>query len=50
MKNFKIILALLILTGFTFSCTPQTINDENPTEVVGTGDDTDSTVEEDKGN
>ena len=45
MKNLKIILALLLLTGFTFSCTPQAINDDNPTEVVGTGDDDSTTVD-----
>jgi len=40
MKKLRIIVALLILAGFTFSCTPQAINDENPTEISFTGGDT----------
>ena len=41
MKTLKIIVALLILTSFTFSCTPQAVNDDDTIKnsIQATGDD-----------
>ena len=46
MKIRKIVFAVIIAVGFTFSCTPQAIDDENPTEILGTGGDDSTTVDD----
>lgn len=47
MKTLKIIVAVLILTSFTFSCTPQAIDDDK-SELVASGGDDSSTIDDDK--